>query len=140
MTALWVARPLFPSESAATHGDGLTVVMLWIALWVFWFLGAIGRPKLAVRFGCTDAAVALLMLCFTAAALWAVRHGSPRPAVNVLWEWLGMGLSFFLARQLIATPRECSGGGRRDGRLGGGGFGLRALPMGLRDAAHAGDI
>ncbi len=106
MTALWVARPLFPSESAATHGDGLTAVMLWIALLVFWFLGSIGRPKLAVRFGCTDAAVALLMLCFTAAALWAVGHGSPRPAVNVLWEWLGMGLSFFLARQLIATPRE----------------------------------
>ena len=52
MTALLVARPLFPSESAATHGDGLTVVMLWIALAVFWLLGAIGRPKLALRFGC----------------------------------------------------------------------------------------
>ncbi|MEN6450289.1 MAG: O-antigen ligase family protein [Thermoguttaceae bacterium] len=127
MTALWVARPLFPSEAAAT-GDGLTVVMLWIALAVFWMLGAIGRPSDKgdsahlperskgcfaqmgsfpfFRFGATDAAVLALMLCFTAATLWAVAHGSPRPAINVLWEWLGMGLSFFLARQLISTPRE----------------------------------
>ena len=45
MTALCVARPLFPSESAAIDGDGLTMVMLWIALAVFWLLGAVGRPE-----------------------------------------------------------------------------------------------
>ena len=39
--ALCVARPLFPSESAASYGDGLTMVMLWIALAVFWLLGAV---------------------------------------------------------------------------------------------------
>ncbi|MBU4271152.1 MAG: hypothetical protein KKA28_04735, partial [Planctomycetes bacterium] len=106
MTALLVARPLFPSESAATHGDGLSTVMLWIALAVFWLLGAIGRPKLAVRFGWIAAAVVLLLVCYAAATLWAVRHGSPRPAINVLWEWIGLGLCFLLARQLIDTQRE----------------------------------
>ncbi len=106
MTALCVARPLFPSESAALQGDGLAMVMLWIALGVFWLLGAIGRPRFAIRFGWTDAAVLLLLGWHTAAALWATRHGSPRPAVNVLWEWIGMGLCFLLARQFIATPRE----------------------------------
>ena len=45
MTAVLVARPLFPSESAAANGDGLSVVMLWIALGVFWLLGIVGRPK-----------------------------------------------------------------------------------------------
>ena len=124
MTALLVARPLFPSESAATHGDGLSTVMLWIALAVFWLLGAIGRPNhnsplplgegqgvragasFAVRFGWIDAAVVLLLVCYAAATLWAVRHGSPRPAINVFWEWIGMGLCFLMARQLIDTQRE----------------------------------
>ena len=105
-TALFVARPLFPSESAATYGDGLTMVMLWIALAVFWLLGAIGRPKFSIRFGWTDAAVLLLVGWHTVAALWAAGHGSPRPAVNMLWEWVGMGLCFLLARQFIATARE----------------------------------
>ncbi len=124
MTALLVARPLFPSESAATHGDGLSTVVLWIALAVFWLLGAIGRPNhnsplplgegqgvragssFALRFVWIDAAVVLLMVCQAAATLWAVRHGSPRPAINVFWEWIGLGLCFLLARQLIDTQRE----------------------------------
>jgi hypothetical protein len=106
MTALLVARPLFPSESAASYGDGMTMVMLWIALSVFWLLGAAGRPEFSLRFGWTDAMVLLLVLWHTAAALWAAGHGTPRPALNMLWEWVGMGLCFFLARQLIVTPRE----------------------------------
>ena len=48
----------------------------------------------------------LLIAWHTVAALWAIGHVSPRPAVNMLWEWVGMGLCFFLARQLIVTPRE----------------------------------
>ncbi|MEN6496188.1 MAG: hypothetical protein ABFD16_18050, partial [Thermoguttaceae bacterium] len=59
--ALFTARPLFPSEAAATQGDGLPVVMLWLALAIFWLLGAIGRRKLAIRFGWTDGAVAVLV-------------------------------------------------------------------------------
>ena len=43
MTALFVARPLFPSESAANYGDGLPMVMLWIALAMFLFLVLWGR-------------------------------------------------------------------------------------------------
>jgi O-antigen ligase len=117
MMALFVARPLFPSESAAAYGDGLTMVMLWIALAVFWLLGAIGKPRAAVaahgmcqppwiRFGLCDVAVLLLIGWYGVAALWAVKHGTPRPAINMLWEWVGMGLSYCLARQLIATARE----------------------------------
>jgi len=106
MTALLVARPLFPSESAAANGDGLSIVMLWIALGVFWVLGAIGRPKFSLRLGWTDAAVLLLVVWTTVAALWAVPRGTPRPAVNMLWEWVGMGVCFFLARQFIVTSRE----------------------------------
>ncbi len=165
MTALFVAWPLYPSESAAAKGDGLSAVMLWISLAVFWLLAAVGRASSGqwsvvsgqsrgnarckmqiancklpdanlqinkstnqqipnpqspipnplsalsgegpgVRAGWIDAAVLLLLVCFAASTLWAVRHGSPRPAINVFWEWVGLGLCFLLARQLIDTERE----------------------------------
>jgi O-antigen ligase len=106
MTALLVARPLFPGESTAAQGDGLAMVMLWLALGVFWLLGVSGRPTFSLRFGWTDAAVLLLVLWTTVASLWAVYHGTPRPAVNMLWQWIGLGLGFFLIRQFVVTPRE----------------------------------
>ena len=49
-----VARPLFPSESAATQGDGLPLVMLWLALVVIWLVGTIGRKRFTLRFGPVD--------------------------------------------------------------------------------------
>ncbi len=106
MCALFVARPLFPSEAAAYQGDGLPMVMLWIVLAVLWLLGAIGRPRFRVVFGWADAAVILLIAWHTIAAVWAATHLSPRPAVNMLWEWIALGLAFLLARQLIVGRRE----------------------------------
>ena len=106
MTALFVARPLFPSESAANYGDGLPIVMLWIALAAVWLLGAIGRPTFQVRFGWTDAAVLLLLGWYAVSSLWAIQHGTARPAINMLWEWFGLGLCFFMARQLVLTSQE----------------------------------
>lgn len=104
--ALFVARPLYPSESAAAFGDGLTIVMLWLVLAVFWLLGAIGRPRFSLRFGWPDAAVLLLLAWHTAAALWATQHGAPRPAINMLWEWIGLALCFLLTRQFLATAQR----------------------------------
>ena len=106
MMAIMVARPMFPSESAASFGDGLTAVMLWIALAVFWLLGrSPGRGSRSASDGPTPPCV-LLVRWHTVAAVLAVAHGTPRPAMNMLWEWIGMGLCFFLARQLIDTARE----------------------------------
>jgi len=104
--ALLVAQPLAGSESAATTGDGLPGVMLWIALGTFWALGALGRKRFTLRFGWTGAALVLLVAWHTIAALAAARMASPRPAVNVLWIWVGFALSFFLARQLFVGRRE----------------------------------
>ncbi len=106
LTALLVARPLFPSESAATQGDGLPLVMLWLALAVIWLVGAIGHRRFTLRFGPVDAAVLVLVAWHCIAAVHAVCHGSPRPAWNMLWEWVGLGMVFFLARQLIHDARE----------------------------------
>jgi O-antigen ligase len=106
VTSLFVARVLFPSESAANEGDGQVVVMLWALLAVAWAVGTIGQPKFRVRFGWPDAAVGLLIGWHTLAALVALRNGSPRPALNMLWEWVAMGIAFFLVRQLFTGRRE----------------------------------
>lgn len=107
--ALWVCRPLWASEGAALYGDGLPVVMLWIALLAGWLLGGFGNRgagRLGIRFGGIDAAMLVLVaLCAVSAALGAAQ-GNPRPAVNMLWEWVGLGLAFFCARQWIADGRE----------------------------------
>ena len=104
--ALFVARVLFPSESADVHGDGLSVVMLWVVVAVFWLLGVIGRNRFSLRFGRTDVAVLVLIALYSVSALWAAQHASPRPAINMMWQWTGFALAFFLARQFILTARE----------------------------------
>ena len=104
--ALWVARPLFPSEAAAVHGDGMTAVMLWLLLTVAWLVHAAAQPRFQLRVGWTDAAAGLLIGWHSLAALHAVRHESPRPALNMLWEWIGLGLAYFLMRQLLDTQRQ----------------------------------
>jgi O-antigen ligase len=105
-TALFVCRPLFAGEGAIADGDGLPVVMLWIVAAVVWMLGAVGRPHFRVRFSRVDAALVLLVTLLALSTLWAVHTQSPRPAINALFEWLGLGLGFFLLRQFIAGPRQ----------------------------------
>ncbi len=109
---LWVVRPLYPSEGAALRGDGLPVVMLWLALVVLWALGNVGRRDFRLRFGWIDAGLLLTVGLHTLSALWAATYAwsageaSPRPAVNMLWEWIGLGVGFFLTRQLVEGRRE----------------------------------
>ncbi len=105
-TALLVAGPLVPGEASAAQGHGLLLVMLWIALAVVWLLAWLGRDRWEVRFGRLDVTVLALIGLHTLAALWATTHAAPRPAVNMLWHWVGFGLCFFMARQLVAGARE----------------------------------
>jgi hypothetical protein len=80
--------------------------MLWLSLVVLWMLGAIGRPQFHIRADWADAAVLLLLAWHTLAALVATTRGAPRPAVNMLWEWLGFALCFFALRQFLVGQRE----------------------------------
>ena len=106
VTALFVVRPLYPSESVASEGDGLPVVMLWLLALTLWAI-MVARGSLSrVRFGWPDMAVALLVFWHSVAALWAVAFESPRPALNMLWEWLGLGVAFFLARQAFSSALQ----------------------------------
>ena len=106
VTALWIARPMFPSEAAASRGDGLIAVMFWIVLGVAWLLAVIGQREIRFRFGWVDGALGVFVVFHTIAALWAVAHASPRPAVNMLWEWVGLAIAFWLTRQVLLGCRE----------------------------------
>ena len=103
--AMFVARPLFPSESIGDTGEGIPLVMLALVLAAVWAVGMArrGRPW---RWGATDVAVLALLALHSISAVWAAGHGHARPAVNVLWQWIGLGLGFFLLRQLVHTRRE----------------------------------
>ncbi len=105
MIALLVARPLFPSESV-NLGDGLTAVVLWLALGVLTLGVALRQRQFSLRFGVMDVVVLLFFVWIAAASLWAAQYRSPRPSLNAMWEWIGLGVGYFVARQLLETERE----------------------------------
>ena len=105
-TALLVARPLWPSESAAEQGDGAAVVMLWLVLLAGWLLAESFMGKFTLRWSALDLAVGLLIVLVVGSALRGASVGAPRLSINMLWEWVGFGTAYFLIRQLIASTRE----------------------------------
>jgi hypothetical protein len=109
MTALFVARPLWPSESAARSGDGLPVVMLWLLLAAIWLTLGVVEGHLFVRLRWVDGALAALVALQVIAALYSASHDAARPAINMLWEWIALGVAYFLARQLIHSVCQARG-------------------------------
>ena len=104
--AVFVVPPLLPTESSGRSGEMLPIVMLTVILAAVWAAAQIGRSRFRIRFQATDVAVLALVGFHTIAAVLATRHGHARPAINMLWVWIGMGLAYFLLRQLLATARE----------------------------------
>ena len=107
LVAIYVARPLLVSESAAiVAGDGLPFVMLTWLLAIVWWATAAARPRFAARFGWAEGAWLALLGWQALGTLIVVRTGAARAALNVCWEWAGLGLGFVLLRQFIASDRE----------------------------------
>ncbi len=109
LVALCVARPLLPSEGVSWLGDGQPFNMLALILTAGTLLAVAIHGQFTQRFHLVDAAVAALVgLCATSALVGA-SSGSPRMSLNMLWEWVGLGLVYFLARQLVRTAQEARG-------------------------------
>ena len=49
----------------------------------------------------------LLVALHTLSGLVMAWHGSPRPAINMIWQWLGFGIGFLMVCQLVRTGAEC---------------------------------
>jgi hypothetical protein len=106
MTALFVARPLVPSEGVAWLGDGQPFCMMWLLLALATSFAAIKAKGLPRRFGAVELLVVLFVLLHSVAALSGASFGSPRPSYNMLWEGVAMAICFLLVRQLVLTSRE----------------------------------
>lgn len=106
VAALFVARPLVPSEGVAWLGDGQPFCMLWLLAALGTALAAVKGGCLPRRFGWGDLAVGIFVVLHTLAAWRGTSLGSPRPAFNMLWEGVAMAVSFLLVRQLVCSARE----------------------------------
>jgi hypothetical protein len=104
--ALSIARLLSPSESVAWRGDGLPLDLLWLVALFGWTIAAWHDRRVAVRAGWIDAGVALLVAWSAVAAIHSSLVDAPRPAINMLFDWLAIGAAFWLWRQLVADERE----------------------------------
>lgn len=112
LVAVCVGRPLLPSEGVSWIGDGQPFNLLTLAIAAGTLLTALLAGGLPRRMGPVDWAVAALVGIMALSALASITplgrlpaEGSPRHAINMLWEWIGLGLIYFLARQLIDTSR-----------------------------------
>jgi hypothetical protein len=106
MTALFVARPLVPSEGVAWVGDGQTFCMLWLLLAMLTCFAALKAGCFPRRFDWLSALLVAFTVLYAAAALRGTYVGSPRPAINMLWEAVAMTIGFLLVRQLVRTSFE----------------------------------
>ena len=106
LTMLFVARPLIPSEGVAWLGDGQPVCLLWLFLGLGTWLAAIKVGGFPRRFGGVELLVGVFVLLHSIAAWRGTSLGSPRPAMNMLWEGVAMAMSFLLVRQLVLSARE----------------------------------
>ena len=125
LVALLVARPLLPSEAVAWLGDGLPFDMLWLVLALLTAVAAVGRGGFAARW--PPRPTWRLRSCVPATRpvrIWATAHASPRPAINMLWEWIALALGLLyhsrVGRQARRAAGDCGGDdrvGRRAGLL-----------------------
>ena len=106
LAAICVARPLVPSEGVSWLGDGLGFDMLLLVLAAGYLLWAAARGKLLRQFNAVDACVAALVAMCAMSAFFGASDGNPRFTIDMLWEWVGLGLVYFLTRQLVRTAAE----------------------------------
>ena len=101
--ALLVARWLVPTE-AASQGTTLWLVSGWLVLALFWcFLVGAGLIAGRLHPDRYDGAACLLLgpQVLSAIVMVAGHDGDGRAAMNHAWEWIGLGIQFFLLRRLV---------------------------------------
>jgi O-antigen ligase len=99
---LIVARAYYPSEDAET-GSGLIWVFGLLAASSVWVASMLFAGSTRLRWSWADAAVLALMVLVGMSASHAADR---RPAITMAWEWGGLGLLYFLARNLPRTRAE----------------------------------
>jgi O-antigen ligase len=104
--SLIVARTFVPEDPGGKMGHGAPLDVLWIVFAGAWLLRHMRRDKLRMRFAWPDALVVALVGWYAVTAIAAMWTGSPRPAMNALWDWVALGFVFLLARQVLDSERD----------------------------------
>ena len=105
--ALVTARAFWPSEPALKEGAGrgLTWVLAVFIVFGLAVASALVGGRFRFRWSWTDALVIGLMILVARSAWHAVDR---RPAINIAWEWIALGLAYLLIRNLPRTRNESS--------------------------------
>ncbi len=102
--AVLVAQVLLPSESQPQRV--LPLVMLLLALGAAWSLVAMLGKGSKLVFGWVDGLLLGMFAWIAIAGMIGSQTGAPRPALNALWNWIGLAVAYFLARQLVTTATQ----------------------------------
>jgi len=99
--ALFTVRLLIPAEATA-EGSTLWVVQGWLALALLWVLERFRTHKPLLTWDVLTVAVLLLVAghLLSGVAVF-LRGGNKRAALNVMWEWVALGIGFFILRSLL---------------------------------------
>ena len=99
--ALLTARYVIPAESAHL-GETLWIAEAWLLLAVAWMLLRLRGLAPRMTFDRSDLAVALLVAGQSIASIGVLMTGGHRrAALNMLWEWIAIGIAVVLLRQWL---------------------------------------
>ncbi|HID24798.1 MAG TPA: hypothetical protein EYP14_20695, partial [Planctomycetaceae bacterium] len=103
IAALLIARLLVPTEAAA-WGETLWIAQLWLGALLIWFWQQARKGDYRLAGGWLDWAVWILVIGhLVSGGVVLGTEGDKRAAVNVMWEWVGLGSMFFLVRSVVST-------------------------------------
>ena len=106
VAALVAARWLTPTEGAA-DGDTLWIAQLWLAAALFWVWRCYREGDYRIHADRLDLFLWVVIAGHIVSAISVVVDGGQkRAAVNMLWEWIGLGVMFFLVRQVLRTSLD----------------------------------
>ncbi|MBI3861386.1 MAG: O-antigen ligase family protein, partial [Planctomycetia bacterium] len=103
LSAVFVCRLLTPTDAAAT-GETLWIAQFALLAFLVWAFTVWRAGELRLAFDGLDIAVSLVCLGHVVGALVVVAtSGDKRAAMTMLWEWVGLWITFFLMRRLACS-------------------------------------
>ena len=109
LSAIVIGRLLTPTD-AAPAGETLWLAQLSLLGFLVWGVAAWRSQHVVGRFNWVDAAAGLLCLGHVIGALLVIAtSGDKRAAVTMLWEWVGLAVTWFLLRRLLESSAERQG-------------------------------
>ncbi|MBN1851943.1 MAG: O-antigen ligase family protein, partial [Pirellulales bacterium] len=103
VSCLLVARPFTPGVAQALYGQGGLFVLLWLLLLLVRQLTDLRRGPAPIHISFLDVILGLFFAWLIISGIAAWIQSSPRPAINSMWQWLSMGVSYLLVRQLFTS-------------------------------------